>query len=130
MQLSYDDYDKITEYYFDRAGTPTFWPSLEQIDKFELAPDRWLLFACYLYEKGEPPKTRAEDYSKKNLQAFINRHLDLVDHGTQITYKPIVRKLLACLREGDAAQQGGCTREEAEELFRKYGMAVPSKEEV
>ena len=50
----------------------------KDIEKMEEDPDRWILFACYLYE-GRTAKTTEQKYSKKNLQEFIHRHLQLVD---------------------------------------------------
>lgn len=81
MQVTFDEYDEILSR-FEHMQSETFWPSKEQIDMFEKNPKKWLLFACYLYEKGKEPNDNFERYSKRNLKNFINKHLKIVDNHT------------------------------------------------
>lgn len=82
IEITYDDYDKMLDTFErikDREKVPVLWPSVIQIDKFEENPDKWINFCCYLYECNPAPKIAEEKYSKKNLQSFINRHLELTE---------------------------------------------------
>lgn len=78
MRMTFDEYVKESDR-FEQIHTKTFWPTPLQIEKFEENPDKWLMFACYLYECGKPPKTKAEMYHKKILKAFIDENLDIID---------------------------------------------------
>lgn len=63
----------------DQIEVETFYPSLEEIDEMEKDPDRWIFLAIYLYEHGEKPETKDEEYRRKTLLHFINEHLEIVD---------------------------------------------------
>ena len=78
MIITYEQYDELTEK-FEHITAKRFWPSPVTLEKMEQDPERWILFACYLYDFGEPPKTKAEQYSNKSLQEFIHNNLTLVD---------------------------------------------------
>lgn len=78
MTMTFEDYDKLLER-FAKIKTKTFWPTLDQIDMFDREPEKYIIFACCLYQMGTPPKTNAEKYGKKNLYNFIIEHLVLVD---------------------------------------------------
>lgn len=63
MVMTIEEYDKISER-FDGFKAKKIWPSPKDIEKMEEDPDRWILFACYLYE-GRIAKTAEQKYSKK-----------------------------------------------------------------
>lgn len=77
MQLTFDEYDSLMDK-FSKINTETYWPTREQINMFEIEPDKWLLYCIYIYEKGKPPVNITERYSKKNLSEFINKHLEII----------------------------------------------------
>lgn len=82
MTMTYDAYDRLTEQFAviqSRGKVPTIWPTVQQIDKFDLDPDAWVLFCCYLYECNPAPESALDKYSKKNLARFISDHLILTD---------------------------------------------------
>lgn len=82
LEITYDYYERMLEAFErikDREKVPVFWPTVIQFDQFEKDPEKWINFCCYLYECNPAPKTAEEKYSKKNLQAFINRHLELTE---------------------------------------------------
>lgn len=83
FQLTFDEYDKIVDK-FESLDVPTYYPTLRQVDEMRENPQKWLLFACYIVECGEKPKHKAEEYRKKNLQDFIQKHLELVDSEDEI----------------------------------------------
>lgn len=78
VRMTFQDYDRFLEG-TEHLGTPTFWPSIEDVDLMEKDPGKWILFACHLEEHGVPPKTKEEEYRRKTLRGFINRHLELCD---------------------------------------------------
>lgn len=78
MKMTYDEYDAMLEA-FEKLSTKTYYPDPLEIDKMGEEPDRWVKFACYLYEKGEKPKNQKERYSRENLKTFIQEHLELID---------------------------------------------------
>ena len=78
MKMTYDRYDTMLEV-FEKLTAKTYYPEPLEIDQMEKKPDKWVKFACYLYEKGEKPKNQKEWYSRENLKTFIQEHLELVD---------------------------------------------------
>lgn len=74
VRMSFENYLRESDS-FERYHTKTTWPTPEQIKMFKKNPDRWLMFACYLYEYGECPKEDEEVTSKKNLKKFIDEYL-------------------------------------------------------
>lgn len=88
VQLTFDEYDEILEK-FEHVKSETFWPSLAEIDKMEEDPGKWMLYACFLLEKGKEPVNNAEKYSKKNLSAFVNKYLELVDEEEDVIQRPM-----------------------------------------
>ena len=42
-------------------------------------PDKFVVFASYLLETNDSPRNNDEKYSKKNLNRFVNSHLELLD---------------------------------------------------
>lgn len=82
MVMTYAEYDRLLEVFKQIKAKETvmeYWPSVEQMDQFEINPEKWILYCCYLYECNEPPKNPTEHYSKKNLLAFIGRYLVLTE---------------------------------------------------
>lgn len=82
-QMTFEQYDYLVEK-FESVRSPTYYPTLEQLDFMKTNPGKWLLFACYLQEKGHRPKSKEEEYRKKSLSMFINEHLELVDDLSEI----------------------------------------------
>ena len=78
VRMTFQDYDRFLEV-TEHLGTPTFWPPIEDVDLMEEDPEKWILYACHLEEHGVPPKTKEEEYRRKTLRGFINRHLKLCD---------------------------------------------------
>lgn len=78
MTMTFNEYDKLVDL-FNEIDTPTIWPTPKQIEKFEENPDKWITFMIYLEEKGKDPENKTEEYSKKNVSAFLRKHLELVD---------------------------------------------------
>lgn len=78
MKMKYDEYDVMLEI-FKKLTAKTYYPDPLEIEKMSEEPDKWIKFACYLYEKGEKPKNQMERYSRENLKTFIQEHLELVD---------------------------------------------------
>ena len=78
MKMTYDEYDAMLET-FENLSTKTYYPDPLEIDQMGKNPDKWIKFACYLCEKGEKPKNQKERYSRENLKAFIQEHLELID---------------------------------------------------
>lgn len=76
-EMTFEKYDELLDDFNNMKKVPSLWPSIEQIDMFEKDEDKWLTFAIYLLEKNPPPKNAKERYSKKNLLAYVNRHLVL-----------------------------------------------------
>lgn len=81
MKMTYNAYDKMLER-FEKMETNPYYPDPLEIEEMEKDPDKFLLFVCYLYENGRSPASKEEEYSRKNLKEFIDRHLVLVDDGT------------------------------------------------
>lgn len=82
MEMTYNDYDALLEKFAiikDKKKVPVYWPTIQQIDKFQEDPDYWIQFCCYLYECNPTPVTSADKYSKKNLAQFISDNLLLID---------------------------------------------------
>lgn len=78
VRMTFDEYDAFLEK-IKHVNTPTFWPSLEDLDRMEQEPGKWILFACYLDEAGQPPQNKDEEYRRKTLRKFIQKHLELYD---------------------------------------------------
>lgn len=78
MIMTFEQYDKLLEK-FEHVHVSTYYPTPEQIEIMEQDPERWIVYACYQYEKGGNPRNSAEKYGRKNLMKFINKHLVLVD---------------------------------------------------
>lgn len=78
MKMTYDKYDTMLEV-FEKLTAKTYYPDPLEIDQMGKNPDKWIKFACYLYEKGEKPKNQKERYSRENLKTFIQEYLELVD---------------------------------------------------
>ena len=78
-EMTFEKYDELIENFDSMKKVPPLWPSIEQIDMFETDEDKWLTFAVYLLEKNPPPRNAKERYSKKNLLAYVNRHLTLFE---------------------------------------------------
>ncbi len=78
MVMTYDEYDAMLEL-FDTLTVKPYYPDPLELDEMSKDPDKWIKFVCYLYEKGEKPKNQQERYSRKNLFAFIQEHLELED---------------------------------------------------
>lgn len=78
-EMTFSEYDDLLDDFNKMKKVPSLWPSIEQIDTFETDEDRWLIFAVYLLEKNPPPRNAKERYSKKNLLAYVNRHLTLIE---------------------------------------------------
>lgn len=78
-EMTFSEYDELLDDFNKMKKVPPLWPSIEQIGTFETDEDRWLTFAVYLLEKNPPPRNAKERYSKKNLLAYVNRHLTLFE---------------------------------------------------
>lgn len=78
MTLTYKELDKYESAY-EKMEIEPFWPNPNQLRIMENAPDKYVLFANFLYEKNPAPRNQAEKYSKKGLQEFIYQHLQLSD---------------------------------------------------
>ena len=78
MKATFDSYDERIEKFENIKGFE-YWPTNEQLEMFENDPDKWIRFCIYLYEHNPEPTNSTERYSKKNLNAFINRHLELTE---------------------------------------------------
>ena len=78
VTMTFDAYDKEIEK-MKNIETPTYWPTVAQIDMFEKDVEKWIIFCSYLMEYNDAPKNNEEKYSKKNLSVFVNQHLELVD---------------------------------------------------
>ena len=76
--MTFDEYDDFIEE-MGKSEKKTYYPSVEDMDQFDPNNRESVLFAVYLYEFGEKPKTNAEKYSRKNLQDFIYKNLELID---------------------------------------------------
>lgn len=100
--MTYDDYDSYLEK-FETMKSPTYYPGVEQIDYMQKDPGKWLLFACYLYERGHKPKNKEEEYNKKTLLMFINEHLELVDEQSEVQ-----NPVLIALGEQDSVGKEEC----------------------
>lgn len=83
IKISYDTYDAFLEV-CDQIDGPTYWPDLDDIEIMRENPDKWISFACYLWEKGKKPQSKEEQYRKKNLFLFIQDTLELCDKGNSI----------------------------------------------
>lgn len=64
LKISYDTYDVFLEV-CDRIESPTYWPDIDDIDIMRDNPEKWIAFACYLWEKGQKPQSKEEQYKKK-----------------------------------------------------------------
>ncbi len=78
MKMTYDKYDEMLEL-FEKLVVKPYYPDPTEIDVMYQDPDKWVMFACYLYEKNATPKNQAERYSRENLKMFIDKHLVLED---------------------------------------------------
>ena len=76
-------YDEYAEQ-FEQIESPTYWPTVEDIDLMEKEPDKWILFCAFLLEHNNEPLTNEEKYSKKNLSKFVNNYLELIDNEDEI----------------------------------------------
>ncbi len=75
MKITYYEYEKLQEK-FQTIKVAPFYPNPVEIEEMEKNPEKWILFACYLYEKCNKPVNAAEKYSRINLKEFIYRHLE------------------------------------------------------
>ncbi|MCC2254557.1 hypothetical protein LKD70_09030 [Ruminococcus sp. CLA-AA-H200] len=80
--MTFDEYDRLLEAFdrIDPAKAKPFYPSPTEFEEMENDPEKWVDFACYLYEKGAEPKNNTEKYSRANLRDFIHEYLQLVDN--------------------------------------------------
>ena len=78
VQMTFEQYDAFIEE-CEKMEPANFWPSPVQSEIMENNPDQFVLYACFLYERNDPPTTKAEQYSKKTLRQLINDHLELID---------------------------------------------------
>ena len=78
IKMTFDDYDGLLER-FESLHTPTYYPSPSVMELFESNSERWLVFACYLYEFGKKPQNKTEEYSRKTLREFIDNNLELCE---------------------------------------------------
>lgn len=79
-QMTFDEYDAMVEKFATMRTEAKLWPTCEQIEEImEEDPEKYISFAVFLHEKGQPPKDEAEKNAKKRLFQFINDHLELVD---------------------------------------------------
>lgn len=99
MTLSFNDYDLLLECFEKIKQKTAYWPDPNAMALMEQNPDKYVLFACYLYEMNDAPRTAAEKYSRKNLSGFINSNLVLTETGARLPAGNEVRKLLESLRE-------------------------------
>lgn len=76
IKMTFDEYVKESDR-FESYHTKTYWPTPEQIEIFKKDPERWVVFACYLYEYGETPKDDEEKSNKKLLKQFIDEFLEI-----------------------------------------------------
>ncbi len=83
MQVTFHAYDVMLER-FGKMHVRPYYPDPAEMDEMEKDPDKYLAFVCYLYEKGQTPTTKAEEYSRENLKDFIARYLELTDDGNVI----------------------------------------------
>ena len=82
ITMTYDEYDSMIDVFQkikERDKVIPVWPSVTQIDMFQKDPEKWIKYCCYLYEFNPGPATAEEKYSKKNLNNFINRNLELTE---------------------------------------------------
>lgn len=82
ITMTYDEYDSLInefERIKEKDKVISVWPSVAQIDMFQKDPEKWIKYCCYLYEFNPTPVTAEEKYSKKNLNSFINRNLELTE---------------------------------------------------
>lgn len=78
MEMTFDEYDELVEK-FEKIKGLTYWPSVDDIDLMNKHPDKFVVFASYLLETNDIPRNNDEKYSKKNLNRFVNSHLELLD---------------------------------------------------
>lgn len=93
-EMTFSEYDELLDDFNKMKKVPPLWPSIEQIDMFETDEDRWLTFAVYLLEKNPHPRNAKERYSKKNLLAYVNRHLTLFDRRRKKNHKKTMTKVI------------------------------------
>lgn len=85
MKMTFRAYDRMLEMFGKIfQDVKPYYPDLAEMDEMEKDPDKFICFVCYLYEKGQTPATKAEEYSRENLKDFIIRHLELTDDGSVI----------------------------------------------
>lgn len=77
LELTFEQYDRELEI-FEKMKTKTLWPSDDDLALFERNPEKYILFACYLLEKGNTPSDSYEKKQKKKLNDFVNKHLSLL----------------------------------------------------
>lgn len=78
MIMTFDEYDEMINK-FEEIDTHRFWVQVTLVEDMESNPDFWLPFLCYLLEKDDDTETSEEEYSKKTIKRFVNKHLVLVD---------------------------------------------------
>lgn len=83
MKMTFHAYDQMLER-FGKMDVKPYYPDPAEMDEMEKDPDKFICFACYLYEKGETPVSKSEEYSRRNLKDFISKHLELTDDGSVI----------------------------------------------
>ena len=82
ITMTYDEYDNLIDEFEKIRKTDKVipvWPSVALIDMFQTDPEKWIKYCCYLYEFNPAPANAEEKYSKKNLNYFINRNLELTE---------------------------------------------------
>lgn len=78
MIMTFQEYDALVESYKDKK-TLTYWPEVECIPLLESDPEKWIPTVIYLTEYGKTPRTEREKHSKKMLNRFLRKHLELID---------------------------------------------------
>lgn len=82
MQMTFTQYDEFVNQ-IQNFKHITYWPTIMDLDYMQKNPEHWILFACYLQERNDAPRTNEDKYAKKNLLTFINNHLNLVDEADE-----------------------------------------------
>lgn len=77
MIMTFDEYDAFIEK-IEEIDTPAFWPTPIQIEIMEEDPDKWIKYLSYVLEKCSPPEKKEDEYSMKNINAFLRKNLKIV----------------------------------------------------
>ena len=83
MKMTSEEYEKEIEI-FNKLDAKVYWPTPEEIEIFESAPDKYIKYVLYLQHKLGKPKTKEEKYSKKNIDNFVCEYLEIEDEGVTI----------------------------------------------